>query len=54
MQAQADLAAIRKKKTQIVAAHRMKKGVAGRQAVLPAKADAQRKLTAKNMEVGGT
>jgi len=37
---------------QIVAEHRIKKGTAGRQAVLPHKADAQKKLTTENMKVG--
>lgn len=35
---------------QIVAAHRMKKGTAGRQAMLPAKADGQRTKTTENMK----
>eukprot|EP00197_Chlamydomonas_leiostraca_P002622 CAMPEP_0202858348 /NCGR_PEP_ID=MMETSP1391-20130828/924_1 /ASSEMBLY_ACC=CAM_ASM_000867 /TAXON_ID=1034604 /ORGANISM="Chlamydomonas leiostraca, Strain SAG 11-49" /LENGTH=682 /DNA_ID=CAMNT_0049537261 /DNA_START=94 /DNA_END=2142 /DNA_ORIENTATION=- len=47
---QADLQAIRERKKKIVAAHRMKKGTAGRQAMLPLRATRERKLTADAME----
>jgi hypothetical protein len=47
----ATLKAIRLKKKQIVLAHRMKKGAAGRQAMLPAKADGGRKRTTENLKV---
>jgi len=45
-----DLQKIRLRKKQIVLAHRMKKGAAGRQAVLPAKADGLRKRTTGNLK----
>ena len=38
---------------QIVAEHRIKKGTAGRQAMLPHKADGEKKLTTGNMKVRG-
>ena len=47
-----DLAAIRARKKQIVADHRLKKGSANNQAVLPMRARAEGKLTTENMKVG--
>ncbi len=45
------LKGIRLKKKQIVLAHRMKKGAAGRQAMLPKTADGERKRTTTNLKV---
>lgn len=47
----APLQKIRLRKKQIVIAHRMKKGAAGRQAMLPTKADGMRKRTTANLKV---
>lgn len=47
---QADLAAIRKRKKKLVAEHRMRKGTAGRQAILAKRALREGKLTAEAME----
>jgi len=47
----ADLAAIRARKKQIVANHRLKKGAANNQAILPQRARAERRLTTENMKV---
>ena len=49
----ADLAAIKAKKKQIVRDHRLKKGSANNQALLPKRAAAEGKLTAENMKVRG-
>jgi hypothetical protein len=46
-----DLAAIRKRKKQIVINHRIKKGSANNQAVLPRRAQAERTLTTEGMKV---
>ncbi len=46
----ATLDAIRAKKQRLVAAHRLKKGTANNQAVLPRRADAARTSTADNMQ----
>ena len=47
----ADLAAIRARKKQIVADHRLKKGAANNQAILPQRARAEGRLTTENMKV---
>ncbi|GAX80932.1 hypothetical protein CEUSTIGMA_g8367.t1 [Chlamydomonas eustigma] len=46
----ADLAAIRQRKKQLVASHRLKKGSANNQAVLQKRASAEGKLTTENMK----